>query len=109
MARREDRVRLAHMLEYSCEAKLLESHLIAWFDNYRAQMWDKQIEEDLEAGRLDAVLAEVDAEYKGRIRLDPPEGSAAKECEPAWLTLREVSSALVPAALPAAPWRAEPS
>jgi hypothetical protein len=46
-------------------------------------MWDKQIEEDLEAGRLDAVLAEVDEEYKGRIRLDPPEGSPAKACEPA--------------------------
>jgi hypothetical protein len=39
------------------------AQLMAWFDTYRAQMWDKQIEEDLEAGRLDAVLAEVDAEY----------------------------------------------
>lgn len=56
---------------------------MAWFDNYRAKMWDKQIEEDLEAGRLDAALAEVDAEYKRRIRLDPPEGSTAKVCEPA--------------------------
>jgi hypothetical protein len=27
-------------------------------------MWDKQIEEDLEAGRLDAMLAEVDEEYQ---------------------------------------------
>jgi len=37
--------------------------LMKWLDDYRAQMWDKQIGEDLEAGRLDAVLAEVDAEY----------------------------------------------
>jgi hypothetical protein len=27
-------------------------------------MWDKQIEEDLEAGHLDALLAEVDEEYE---------------------------------------------
>jgi hypothetical protein len=38
--------------------------LAGWLENYRAQMWDKQIEEDLEAGRLDALLAEVDDEYE---------------------------------------------
>jgi hypothetical protein len=38
--------------------------LAGWLDDYRAQMWDKQIEEDLEAGRLDALLAEVDEEYE---------------------------------------------
>jgi hypothetical protein len=38
--------------------------LMAWLENYHAQMWDKQIEEDLEAGRLDALLAEVDKEYE---------------------------------------------
>ena len=37
--------------------------LMAWLEVYHAQMWDKQIEEDLEAGRLDALLAEVDKEY----------------------------------------------
>lgn len=26
--------------------------------------WDKQIEDDLDAGRLDALLAEADKEYK---------------------------------------------
>lgn len=40
------------------------SKLMAWLENYHAQMWDKQIEEDLEAGRLDALLAEVDQEYE---------------------------------------------
>jgi hypothetical protein len=43
-------------------AKDLEK-LASWFDDYRAQMWDKQIKEDLEAGRLDALLAEVDKKY----------------------------------------------
>jgi len=38
--------------------------LVGWLDNYRAQLWDKQIEEDLKTGRLDALLAEVDAEYE---------------------------------------------
>ncbi len=35
-----------------------------WFEDYAAQMWDKQIEKDLKAGRLDALLAEVDQEYE---------------------------------------------
>jgi hypothetical protein len=39
------------------------AELMAWLEDYHAQMWDKQIEEDLEAGRLDALLAEVDKEY----------------------------------------------
>ncbi|MEW6621015.1 MAG: hypothetical protein AB1422_17070 [bacterium] len=38
--------------------------LTAWFENYHSQMWDKQIEEDLEAGHLDALIAEVDKEYE---------------------------------------------
>lgn len=37
--------------------------LMTWLENYHAEMWDKQIEDDLEAGRLDALLAEVDREY----------------------------------------------
>ena len=38
--------------------------LAGWLEDCRAQLWDKQIEEDLEAGRLDASLAEVDEEYE---------------------------------------------
>ncbi len=38
--------------------------LMNWLEDYRAKLWDKQIEEDLQAGRLDAVLAEVDEEYE---------------------------------------------
>jgi hypothetical protein len=40
------------------------SELREWFEEYAAQMWDKQIEKDLKAGRLDALLAEVDQEYE---------------------------------------------
>ena len=35
----------------------------AWFDEYYADLWDKQIEEDVKAGRLNKLIAEVDAEY----------------------------------------------
>jgi len=40
------------------------AELMAWLENYHAQVWDKQIEEDLEAGRLAPLLAEVDKEYE---------------------------------------------
>jgi hypothetical protein len=32
------------------------AELMAWLQEYHAQAWDKQIEDDLEAGRLDALL-----------------------------------------------------
>ena len=40
------------------------AELMAWLDDFRARAWDEQIEDDLEAGRLDALLAEVDAEHQ---------------------------------------------
>jgi len=38
--------------------------LVGWLENFQAQLWDKQIEEDLEAGRLDELLTEVEKEYE---------------------------------------------
>jgi hypothetical protein len=38
--------------------------LMAWLQEYHQQAWDKQIEDDLEAGRLDTLLTEVDKEYR---------------------------------------------
>lgn len=38
--------------------------LMSWLAEHHAQVWDKQIEYDLESGRLDALLAEVDREYE---------------------------------------------
>ena len=40
------------------------AELMSWLEDYHAQVWDKRIEEDLEAGRLDALIAEVDEEYE---------------------------------------------
>ncbi|MCY7356709.1 MAG: hypothetical protein LH609_04430 [Rudanella sp.] len=40
------------------------SNLSNWIVEYKNQQWDKQIEEDFNAGRLDALLDEVDAEYE---------------------------------------------
>lgn len=38
--------------------------LMAWLEEYHAQVWDQQIEEDLDAGRLDTLLAEVEQDYQ---------------------------------------------
>lgn len=38
--------------------------LLKWLEEYHEQMWDEQIENDLDAGRLDALLDEVDKEYE---------------------------------------------
>lgn len=40
------------------------AELMAWLLGYHHQTWDKQIETDLEAGRLDKLLATVDREYE---------------------------------------------
>lgn len=38
--------------------------LMTWLESYHARLWDREIEKDLEAGRLDSELAEVDSEYE---------------------------------------------
>ena len=35
-----------------------------WFETYEAQQWDKQFEEDVEAGKLDAFAQEAIQDYK---------------------------------------------
>jgi hypothetical protein len=40
------------------------AELMAWLHEYHDQVWDRQIEDDLEAGRLDKLLAEVDEEHR---------------------------------------------
>jgi hypothetical protein len=40
------------------------AELMAWLQNYHEQVWDRQIEDDLEAGRLGKLLAEVDDERR---------------------------------------------
>ena len=40
------------------------SDLMAWLRRYHAELWDRQIEEDLASGRLDSLLSEVDVEIE---------------------------------------------
>ena len=40
------------------------NELILWLENYSHQVWDKQIEDDVDSGRLDSLLDEVEKEYK---------------------------------------------
>jgi hypothetical protein len=40
------------------------AELVSWLREYHAQFWEGQIEDDLEAGRLDGLLAKVDEEYE---------------------------------------------
>ncbi|RWL86229.1 MAG: hypothetical protein EOR67_00140 [Mesorhizobium sp.] len=43
--------------------------LAAWFEALQADLWDKQIEADAKAGRLDKLLAEARAEIAaGKLR-----------------------------------------
>ena len=39
------------------------SELYGWLSDYHARLWDGQIADDLEAGRLDSVLEEAEREY----------------------------------------------
>ncbi len=43
------------------------SELMTWLARYHEQVWDKQIADDLESGRLNDLLAEVDAEIDAGI------------------------------------------
>jgi hypothetical protein len=36
----------------------------AWFAEYDWQLWDRQLEQDVAAGKLDAIAAEALAEYE---------------------------------------------
>lgn len=52
---------IEHAIEQLPPDKLAE--LATWFADYHAQVWDKQIEDDLDSGRLDKLLKEVSDEY----------------------------------------------
>ena len=40
------------------------AELMAWLQKYHDRVWDKQVEDDLAAGRLDALVTEADDEYR---------------------------------------------
>jgi len=40
------------------------AQLANWFEEYQSQIWDKQIENDANAGKLDGLIKEADAEFE---------------------------------------------
>jgi hypothetical protein len=36
-----------------------------WLDELREELWDRQIESDAKAGRLDKMIAKAKADYRG--------------------------------------------
>jgi hypothetical protein len=45
------------------------NQLAAWLADYHHHLWDEQIEDDLNAGRLDSVIAAAEKDYQaGRNR-----------------------------------------
>lgn len=39
-----------------------------WFEEYCAEVWDKQIEADAKSGRLDRLISDADEEYEAKFR-----------------------------------------
>jgi hypothetical protein len=39
------------------------AELAEWFEEFHAQLWDKQLEEDVKAGRLDSLLREAEQDH----------------------------------------------
>jgi hypothetical protein len=40
------------------------AELAKWFEELQARVWDKQLEQDMEAGRLDALLKQAEQEFE---------------------------------------------
>lgn len=40
------------------------AELAKWFEEFHAQIWDQQIERDLNAGRLDSLLEEAKQDFE---------------------------------------------
>ncbi|HEY0077934.1 MAG TPA: hypothetical protein VGB73_04750 [Pyrinomonadaceae bacterium] len=38
--------------------------LAEWFAEFQAQVWDRQLEEDVEAGRLDALIEQAEDDFE---------------------------------------------
>jgi hypothetical protein len=48
----------------SCLSREELSNFHHWFEEFIAEAWDRQIEEDAEAGRLDHLAAEADRDFE---------------------------------------------
>ena len=47
----------------------------AWFRKYDSDEWDRQIEEDVQSGKLDSLAEEAVAAYQSSDSISPPCGS----------------------------------
>ena len=46
------------------------AELAKWFEEFHAQVWDEQIEQDMKAGRLDSLLEEAKGDFEAN-RFNP--------------------------------------
>ena len=42
------------------------SELSEWFEKFEAEVWEKQIEEDLRSGKLQALIDEAEEDFAGK-------------------------------------------
>ena len=40
------------------------AELAKWFEEFQALVWDEQLEQDIKAGRLDAVLKQAEQDFE---------------------------------------------
>lgn len=40
------------------------AELAKWFEEFQAQVWDEQLEQDVKAGRLDALLEQAEQDFE---------------------------------------------
>ena len=59
---------MANLLEIEAAIKQLPEqdvrHLAAWLQDYLDKAWDRQIEEDLAAGKLDRLIAQAETDIE---------------------------------------------
>ena len=70
LTRRQTRHRLHVMSVQEIEKAISQlppsdyAELMAWLEEYQAQMWDRQIERDIDSGRLNKLFEEANREYE---------------------------------------------
>jgi len=40
------------------------AELAKWFEEFQAQVWDEQLEQDVKSGRLDALLKQAEQDFE---------------------------------------------
>lgn len=40
------------------------AELAKWFEEFQAQVWDEQLEQDVKAGRLDTLIKQAEQEFE---------------------------------------------